>query len=156
MKRSLTNHSVGPVYTECQRQCCDVAGSISLIKLLRFLNKLSQLLQKWVVTTIDNKHWCSRSKSSLTLGVNGSLDMFACCHVCLSCRVCHAHRVHKEKSSQNYSAIHKANGGVIPQLRLVQFLWNGKNPSANKWGNGFWRLFLSEEAEDSLALWKAL
>ena len=34
----------GPVYTEHQRQCCDVANSIALTKYLRFLNKLNQFI----------------------------------------------------------------------------------------------------------------
>ena len=43
----------GPVYTECKRQGCDVARDITQIKFLRFINKPSELLWKWVVTPID-------------------------------------------------------------------------------------------------------
>ena len=45
------------VYTEHQRQCCDVAGDIVLIILLRFLNKSGESLQQWVATPIDQM-WC--------------------------------------------------------------------------------------------------
>ena len=54
------------VYTENQRQCCDVASNIVLIKLVRFLNKPNKSLQNWTAITIDQiwyKHWCSHSKS---------------------------------------------------------------------------------------------
>ena len=44
-----TCYRKGPVYTEHQRQCCDVANSIALNKYLRFLNKLNQFIaaRKW-------------------------------------------------------------------------------------------------------------
>ena len=36
----------GPIYIEYQRQYCDVASDVDLIKLLWFLNKPSELLEK--------------------------------------------------------------------------------------------------------------
>ena len=44
---------LGPIYTERQDQCCNVTSDIALIKLLRFLNKPSESLQKLVATPID-------------------------------------------------------------------------------------------------------
>ena len=41
------------VYTEHQCQFCNVASDITLIKLLRFLNKSGESLQQWVATPID-------------------------------------------------------------------------------------------------------
>ena len=37
--------------TQCQH--CDVASDITLIELLRFFNKPSESLQKWVATPMD-------------------------------------------------------------------------------------------------------
>ena len=42
----MSNLFQGPVYTERQRQCCNVTSDIALVELLRFLNKSSELLQK--------------------------------------------------------------------------------------------------------------
>ena len=53
------------LYTERQRQCCDVASDIALNKLLRFLNKPSRLLQK-----IGFKPNWSDMTSALMLQVN--------------------------------------------------------------------------------------
>ena len=44
---------MGAVYTERQHQCCAVASDLALGKLLRFLNKLSESLQQWITTPID-------------------------------------------------------------------------------------------------------
>ena len=41
------------VGTLWEHQCCDVANLIALINLLKFLNKPSELLQKWGVTPTD-------------------------------------------------------------------------------------------------------
>ena len=48
----------GPVYSERERQCCDVASDTAPTKLLRFLNKPSESLQKWLATPIDHKQEC--------------------------------------------------------------------------------------------------
>ena len=40
-------------YIERQHQCCVIASDLALIKLLRFLNKLSESLQQWIATPID-------------------------------------------------------------------------------------------------------
>ena len=45
------------IYTEYQYNCCDVTNNITLIKVLRFLNKPSKSLLKWVATPID-QIWC--------------------------------------------------------------------------------------------------
>ena len=66
----------GPIYTERQHQCCDVASDITLNKLLTFIYKPSELLQKWAATPIDQiwwKCWRFRSKSITDACVNGTL-----------------------------------------------------------------------------------
>ena len=47
---------LGPVYTECQHQYCDVASDIALIKLLRFLTNQTSYSKNWLqprLTTHD-------------------------------------------------------------------------------------------------------
>ena len=44
----------GPVYTERQIQCYDVAGNNALIKLLTFFDTPSESLQKWVAIPTDH------------------------------------------------------------------------------------------------------
>ena len=43
----------GSFYTERQPQCCDVASDLTLINLLRFLNKPRESFQKWIITPVD-------------------------------------------------------------------------------------------------------
>ena len=45
--------SKGPFTLSVSINCCDVVCDISLIKLLRFLVKPSESLQKWVATPTD-------------------------------------------------------------------------------------------------------
>ena len=47
------------IYTERQRQCCNVPSDIAVMKKIQFLIKQSESLSKWVATPID-QIWCKR------------------------------------------------------------------------------------------------
>ena len=49
----MSSRSLGPVYTERQRQSCDVPSNITLINLFRFINEPSESFQKWVAPPTD-------------------------------------------------------------------------------------------------------
>ena len=46
------DNPLGHAYTERRRQCCYIVSDSTLIKLLTFLNKPIEFLQKWVATPI--------------------------------------------------------------------------------------------------------
>ena len=67
---------LGSVHTEYQCQYCNVASDITLIKLLKFLNKPIQLLQNGLQPQLiryDVSIDADASNQSLTLGINGPL-----------------------------------------------------------------------------------
>ena len=74
----MSSCPLGPVYTERQRQCCYVTSNITLIKLLRFLSKPSDSLQKWVATQLiiyDASVDANAPNQSLAFCANGPLEL---------------------------------------------------------------------------------
>ena len=71
----FTTDKKGSAYTQHQCQCCDVAGNMALIKLLRFLNKPNESLKNVFqpeMIRFDASVVANTPNQSLTLSVIGA------------------------------------------------------------------------------------